>query len=122
MNIDKSNRSINVKGNFSGTATTGDNSPVTYNTDAQQKQTLAEAAAEIQQLLEQLEKTYPTSTKKDKITVVAEAVDRIENNSSLKARIINALKAGGTEALKEAIDHPLANILMATIDGWQKAE
>ncbi len=83
---------------------------------------LAEAAAEIQQLLQQLSQTYPTSTNKEKMAVVAEAVDQIESNPTLKARVINALKAGGTETLKEAIDHPLVNILMATIEGWQEAE
>ncbi|MGF1487068.1 MAG: hypothetical protein ACFBSE_08145 [Prochloraceae cyanobacterium] len=87
-----------------------------------QQQNLAQAASEIQQLLKQLSKTYPTSTSKEKMTVVAEAVDQIETNPTLKARVINALKAGGTEAFKEAIDHPLVNILMASIEGWQDAE
>ena len=66
--------------------------------------------------------TPPTTTNKEKMTVVAEAVDQIESNPTLKARVINALKAGGTETLKEAIDHPLVNILMATIEGWQEAD
>lgn len=88
----------------------------------QQKQNLAEAAAEIQQLLQQLEQTNPTTSTSEKMTVVAKAVDEIEKNPTLKARIIGALKSGGTEALKEAIDHPLVNILMASIEGWQEAE
>ena len=54
--------------------------------------------------------------------VVGEAVDRIENNPTLKAKVINALKAGGIEAFKEAINHPLVNILVATIEGWQDTE
>ena len=87
-----------------------------------QKQNLADAAQEIQQLLEQLSKTYPTTTSKEKNIVVGEVIDRIENNPTLKAKVINALKAGGTEAFKEAIDHPLVNIFVATIEGWQDAE
>lgn len=86
-----------------------------------QQQNLADAAAEIQNLLEQLSQTYPTNTSKEKNLVVAEVVDQIENNSTLKAKVINALQAGGKEALKEAIDHPLVNILMATIEGWQNS-
>lgn len=81
-------------------------------------QDLPQAAAEIQQLLEQLSKTYPTNTSKEKNLVVGEAVDQIENDPKLKAKVINALKAGGTEAFKEAINHPVVNILMATIEGW----
>ncbi|BAY41483.1 hypothetical protein NIES2111_58790 (plasmid) [Nostoc sp. NIES-2111] len=87
-----------------------------------QKQNLAQAAAEIEQLLNQLSQTYPTATTSEKMTVVAKAVDEIESNPTLKARVIGALKAGGTEALKELIDHPLINILLASIDGWQEAE
>jgi hypothetical protein len=56
------------------------------------------------------------------MTVVARAVDEIENNPTLKARVIGALKAGGTEAFKELIDHPLVNIVLASIEGWQEAE
>lgn len=87
-----------------------------------QKQNLADAAQEIQQLLEQLSENYPTTTSREQMTVVGEVVDRIEGNPPLKAKVINALKAGGTEAFKEAIDHPLVNILVATIEGWQGAE
>ncbi|MEJ6486731.1 pentapeptide repeat-containing protein [Nostoc punctiforme UO1] len=92
------------------------------NYSPEQKQNLAEAAAEIQQLLNQLGQTYPTATTSQKMSVVAKAVDEIENNPTLKARVIGALKAGGTEAFKELIDHPLVNILLASIDGWQEAE
>ena len=92
------------------------------NLTSEQKQNLAQAAKEIQQLLKQLSQTYPTSTNKEKMAVVAEAADQIESNPKLKARVINALKAAGTEAFKEAIDHPLVNILMATIEGWQETE
>lgn len=88
----------------------------------QQRQNLAETAREIQQLLQQLEQTNPTTTTSEKTTVVAKTVDEIEKNSTLKARVIEALKSGGKEALKEAIDHPLVNILMASVEGWQEAE
>ncbi|MDJ0900593.1 MAG: pentapeptide repeat-containing protein [Xenococcus sp. MO_188.B8] len=99
-----------------------DNVKITAEINEAEQQNLADAATEIQQLLEQLSKTNPTSTNKEKMVVVGEAVDRIENNPTLKTKVINALKAGGTEAFKEAIDHPLVNILVATIEGWQDAE
>jgi uncharacterized protein YjbI with pentapeptide repeats len=88
----------------------------------EQKQTLAEAAAEIQQLLEQLSETYPTTTSREKNIVIGEAVEQIEKNPTLKAKVINALKAGGIEAFKEAVNHPLVNIFVATIEGLQDAE
>ena len=108
-------RGAKFGGGFAGRDYKGD---ITYN--YAQQGNLAEAAAEIQQLLEQLSQTNPTTTSKEKMIVVAEAVDTIESNPTLKGRVINALKAEGTEAFKEAIDHPLVNILMATIEGWQE--
>ena len=91
---------------------------INNNYSSEQKQNLAEAAAEIQQLLNQLSQNNPTTTSKEKMIVVSEVVDQIENNPTLKAKVINALKAGGVEAFKEAINNPLVNILMATIEGW----
>ncbi|NEQ87413.1 MAG: hypothetical protein F6K26_47590, partial [Moorea sp. SIO2I5] len=81
---------------------------------------LKEAAAEIQQLLNQLSQNNPTTTEIEKLTVVARAAEEIKNNPTLKSKVINALEAGGKEAFKEAIDHPVVNILMATIEGWRE--
>ncbi|BAY27505.1 hypothetical protein NIES2100_73300 [Calothrix sp. NIES-2100] len=89
------------------------------NYTTEQKQNLTLAATEIQQLLQQLEKTNPTATTSEKMTVVAKVVDEIEKNPTLKAWVIEALLSGQREALKEAIEHPLANILMASINEWQ---
>ncbi len=91
------------------------------NYTTEQKQNLAQAAAEIQQLLTQLEQTNPTTTSAQKMAVVAKAVDEIEKNPTLKARVVGALKSGGVEALKEALDHPLVNVFIAAVDGWQDA-
>lgn len=83
------------------------------------EQNLTEAAEEIQQLLEQLTQTYPTVTFSQKAVVADEAIKQINNNPSLKERIINVIKAMGVEALKEAIDHPLANVLVAGVQEWK---
>ncbi|NEU80969.1 pentapeptide repeat-containing protein [Nostoc sp. UIC 10630] len=88
----------------------------------EQRQNLAEAAADIQQLLNQLGQAYPTNTPLEKQIVVTEALKEIERNPTLKARVIGALKAGGTEALKELLDHPAVNVLLAALEGWQDAE
>lgn len=93
-----------------------------YDYSSSSNTSLTEAAAEIQQLLEQLSKTNPTATTAEKMAVVTEAAEQIEKNPTLKARVIGALKSGGTEAFKEAIDHPLVNIFVATIEGWKDAE
>ncbi len=114
-----------VNQNFSGSvgSVTGKNlgsiKAVQHNYAPEQRKSLAEAAAEIQNLLEQLSQTYPTKTPTDKAVIATKAVEQIEKNSTLKTRIVKSLKAGGTSALKELIDHPAINILLATLEGFQ---
>ena len=85
-----------------------------------EQQDLTQAAAEIQKLLQQLSETNPTTTSREKAAVALEAVDIIEAKPALKTKVINALKAGGTEAFKEAVNHPLVNVFVAMIEGWQE--
>ncbi|NJR76463.1 MAG: hypothetical protein HC773_28670 [Scytonema sp. CRU_2_7] len=94
---------------------------MTNHATSEENHSLAQTAQEIQQLLQRLERTYPTKTSSEKMMVVVKAVDEIENNPSFKARVVGVLKAGGSEALKELINHPLVNIMMASIEGWQEA-
>ncbi|MEM9275829.1 MAG: hypothetical protein AAGA80_23145 [Cyanobacteria bacterium P01_F01_bin.143] len=105
-------------GHMSGGEITG-NAKVAGIINEAENQNLADAAQDIQQLLEQLSENYPTSTNKERMMVVGEAVDQIENNLTLKGKVIDILKFGETEALKEAVNHPLINILVATIEEWQ---
>ncbi|NEO52523.1 MAG: hypothetical protein F6K54_05235 [Okeania sp. SIO3B5] len=93
-----------------------------YNYPPEQKQNLAEAAKEIQQLLQQLSKPNYSATPTENAIIVGEVMQEIEKNPSLKSRIIEGLKQGGKEAFKELINHPAVNILIATIDGWNNAE
>lgn len=81
------------------------------------EQTLATAAAEIQQLLEQMEKTNPTANQLDKQAFVTAAMD-----SEHRSRIVRALEAGGEKALEEFLKNPYINIVVAIIREWQKAE
>jgi len=86
----------------------------------EQRQTLIEAAKEIQQLLQHLDQSYPTNTPIEKQVVVIEALKQIDSNPTLKARLMGAFKAGSTEAIKELVNHPLANVLVAALEGWQE--
>lgn len=108
-------RSASIGGGIAGRDYTGD---VIHNNAV--RQNLAEAAAEIQQLLKQLEQSYPTETFTEKAAVAEEAIKRIEANPTLNERVVGVLKAVGVETFKEAVDHPLVNILMAGIGSWQQ--
>ncbi|NEQ41535.1 MAG: hypothetical protein F6K40_37215 [Okeania sp. SIO3I5] len=86
-----------------------------YNT-SYERQNLAEAASEIQELLDQLSKTYRTETQKEKIELAVEVADEVNQNSTLKSRVITALKAGGRESLKQSIKSPISNIIVAALE------
>ena len=90
-----------------------------YNHTPEQKQNLADAASEIQQLLEQLSATYPTTTISEKTAVATKAVEAIEKNPNQKAKIVKAVKAGGIAALKELVSpvvQPVTNILFPILE------
>ncbi|MCC5668422.1 pentapeptide repeat-containing protein [Nostoc sp. CHAB 5784] len=89
---------------------------------AGQPQSLAQAAADIQLLLKQLEQTYPTTTTSQQMVVAAEAINRIESNPLLKERVINAVKSGGLAAFEKAIDNPAGAFIVGAIKGWQEVE
>lgn len=97
-----------VKGNQVGTQ---------HNYASEQKQTLAEAAAEIQQLLKQIEKSNPTATVEQQQVFVDAAV-----SPTLKARFVSALQAGWKESIKELLDNPYVNVGVAILEGWQEAD
>ncbi|MCA2685079.1 MAG: hypothetical protein IM504_08980 [Microcystis sp. M038S2] len=82
-----------------------------------QKQDLAEAAAEIQRLLKQLEETNPTATEKQKEAYINAAV-----STPVRKRLLGAVTSGGKAALEEFLDNPYLNVTMALIEGWKTAE
>ncbi|MBD2017251.1 pentapeptide repeat-containing protein [Microcoleus sp. FACHB-53] len=87
-----------------------------------ERRTVSDAAAKIQKLLQQLEQTYPTSTPLEKQIVVIEVIKHIESNPTLKMRVVEALKGVSIEALKELIDHPLVNVLLAALEEYQEID
>lgn len=91
-----------------------------YNYTVEQQQNLTEAAAEIQQLLEQLSQTYSTDTVSGRMQVATETVSRIEGNANLTQRVISAIQAGGISALEQLLNHPAASFVIAALEDWQK--
>ncbi len=86
-----------------------------------EQRNLAETAAEIQQLLEQLDKSYSTDTTAGKMTIATEAIKQIESNPTLMKRILSAAKAGSISALESAINHPAASFVIGAIEDWQNS-
>lgn len=110
---------------FSGASIGAVNMPNSINAGVQvgtqhnyaQQKSLAEATAEIQQLLEQLAKTNSTTT--EALPVIEQ---RLKNDLTLKQRFRSSLKAGFTEAVKAAFDHPAIHIPFEMVRGFIEAD
>jgi hypothetical protein len=100
---------INVGGNYVGSGT--------INYGNERRQTLAQAAAEIQDLLQQLEKSNPTASEAEIVAYVNEEIE-----PDLKSRIVKALKAGGEAALESSLDSHYVNLMRAILKGWSSSE
>ncbi|NJL39964.1 MAG: hypothetical protein HC840_31880 [Leptolyngbyaceae cyanobacterium RM2_2_4] len=85
-------------------------------------QNLTQVAKDIKDLLDQLDQDYDRSTPTGQAMISAKAIEAIEQNPTLKARVINALKEGGTTALESAIDHPAVKPVVAMIKGFMDAK
>ncbi len=83
----------------------------------EQRQTLAEAAAKIQDLLKQLEQTNPTASQAQQKAFVTAAFPLTD-----RKRFVSAFQAGGKEALKEFLDDSYINITDVMLKEWHKAD
>ncbi len=79
----------------------------------EQKQTLAEAAAEIQDLLKQLKKTNPHATEDEEIAYIND-----ETSRGFKRQVAAALKAAGKTAIDEVFQNPYVKVGKAAIMAW----
>jgi hypothetical protein len=79
---------------------------------------LADAAAEIRDLLTELEKSCPANTTTEKMVIATKAIERIEADPAWQKRTVNALKSGGIAGLEKAIDNPIGAFLKGAFEGW----
>jgi hypothetical protein len=82
------------------------------------KQTLAEAALEIQKLLEYFEQTNPSATQSEMISYVND-----ETTPSLKRRASSALQACGESIIDEfVLENKYHKVIKATLRGWSQPD
>ncbi|QDL10899.1 hypothetical protein DP113_25940 [Brasilonema octagenarum UFV-E1] len=95
---------------------------IQHNYAPEQKQNLAEAAKEIQELLNQLSVTYPT-TEPEKRAIANQAIAHIKHDKPTTwQRLRSATEAALIEAFKEVLDNPFINVTVAAVEGYRKAE
>ena len=87
-----------------------------------QQQNLTEAARDIQELLEQLEKTYPSETTMDRMKIATEVITHIDNHPTKAQKIFSAIIAGGVAAVEQLLNHPASSFVIAALNDWQKSK
>jgi hypothetical protein len=118
--MNESIRTGDVVGSVISTGTVGGSisvSSVNHVVHSEQKQTLAEAADEIQKLLKQLEETNPSATESQQIAYID-----IATKPDLRQRAIAALREGGETAIEEFfLENKYLKVGKAVIKGWLQA-
>ncbi|MEM9538167.1 MAG: pentapeptide repeat-containing protein [Cyanobacteria bacterium P01_E01_bin.42] len=115
------NLATEAKGNnFIGSQEFKDNEIIgtQYNYSSEEKQSLAEAVKEIQELLGQLSQTYPNPSPTEQMQAASQIVQHIENTPTLKEKLISAFKGGCLEFLRT---NPLSAPVAGLIEGWSNA-
>jgi hypothetical protein len=86
------------------------------------EKSLADAAIEIHELLNQLSLIYPSETETEKRAFVTRAITQIRQDPTMVDRAWGALKAGSIEAVKAIANHPAVSIPVEVVKGWIEAE
>ena len=111
------NTTINQHGqgdNFGGDKVLGDKIHTQVNNNAD----LATAARDIKALLNELSEEYNPGTDKGQTKIKESALTRIRQSPQLRERSLKALKSAGEEALEQAIQHPVAKVVVEGIKGF----
>jgi hypothetical protein len=85
-----------------------------------EKRNIAEAAVEIQQLLEQLSQVKPSDSLSGRMRIAAGVIAHIERKPTLKKRVLDSLKAGGVSVLEQSLNHPAASFVIAALEEYEK--
>lgn len=107
---------VHVEGNLVQGDNTGTISSI--KSSSNQSNDYEKLAGEIQEILQYLSEKYPTNTIIGKMNLATEAVQNIESNAPLKQRILSSMKAGGTAAIGQFLNHPAASFVIAAFEEW----
>lgn len=82
-----------------------------------QRQTLAEAANQIQTLLQQLEETHPTATRGEQEAFINRVIPTPQQE-----QFLNALQAGWQDMMQEFLEQRYLSMAIAILEGWKQEE
>lgn len=81
-------------------------------------QNLAQAAQDIKAFINQLSTDYDTTTPSGKRKLSDRILETLEGDTPIQTRALKALQEAGKTAFVEAIDHPVAKVFVAGLEGY----
>ena len=74
---------------------------------------------DIRALLVSVEKQFPEKTIASSLNIAAASVQRVENDPTLKQRLVAALQHGGSKAFEKVLNHPAASFFVGACEGFK---
>lgn len=88
--------------------------------DGEQERIVKEVAWEIANLISNSEDLLSSDATVRKIEIAANVINHINDNPRFAQRVLSAIKAGGIQALEQALNHPAASFIIGALKDWQK--
>ena len=85
------------------------------------QQNLSEAIQDLQNIFATLDQSHDKNTVLGQTQIVAKTIETLENEPTVKKRLLNAVKEGGAAAIEETIKHPAVKPVVAAIKGYVDA-
>ena len=79
---------------------------------------LAQAARDIKALLNELSEEYNPNSAKGQAKIEEAALAQITQNPTLRQRTLKALQSASSEALGQAVNHPVAKVVIEGAKGF----
>ena len=117
INIGQENPTMsNTYQKHSGSGDNVGRDKVTHNTYNNQE--IQQTSQEINVLLSTISQNYEPNTPAGQMMIGAKAIEIVDQDPTLKKRVIGALKSAGEEALEKMIEHPVAKVFIAGAKGF----
>ncbi|VXD22113.1 leucine-rich repeat domain-containing protein [Planktothrix paucivesiculata] len=81
-------------------------------------QEIQQTSQEINVLLSTISQNYEPNTPAGQMMIGAKAIEIVDQDPTLKKRVMGALKSAGEEALEQMIEHPAAKVFIAGAKGF----
>jgi hypothetical protein len=120
ISVGKMTSSNIVTGNITGNVSATGNS---FEMNSVEQQIFEEVAVELRALIDKLETSECSSdTTAGKMKIAVGVIEQVDQNLPLTKRVLSAIKAGGVQALEQALNHPASSFIIGALEDWKNSK